>query len=89
MTQQFDVRYSAKFDRERRRQAMVYGIFGIAASMLSFILGVHAMREHRWVDVAPGQSHLFLPPWFVMLVSFVFLALNLWMMWKNRPNLSQ
>jgi hypothetical protein len=85
MTQQFQVRYSAKFTRERRRQALGYGIFGIVVSILSLILGVHAMRAHRWVDIAPGQSHLFLPPWFFILISFAFLALNLWMMWKNRP----
>jgi hypothetical protein len=84
MTQRFEVRYSAKFARERRRQAMGYGIFGIVVSILSFILGVHALHAHRWVDVAPGQSHLFLPPWLFILISVVFLALNLWMMWKNR-----
>jgi lysylphosphatidylglycerol synthetase-like protein (DUF2156 family) len=80
----FEVRYSPKMLRERRRHDLRMALFAILIAIFTLVMAFVAHRNHTWVDVGRPQESLTFPPSLVALVGVALLFFGAWTLWKNR-----
>jgi hypothetical protein len=79
------VRYSEEVLRQERRKSRTYGVFGIIAALCGLSLSYAGYRGHRWIDVGPMNQTFLVPPWAAALISILWLAGSLFLLFKARP----
>jgi hypothetical protein len=76
------VRYSEEVLRQERRKSRTYGVFGVIASLCGLAISYVGYRRHTWIDMGPMNQTFMVPPWAAALVSILWLAGSLFLLFK-------
>ncbi len=83
MADDFEVRYSPKLVRARRRSDLGAGGFSILLALVCFGVAFVAHRNHTWVDAGRMNQHVYVPPWLAVLVGLGLLYFGASLLWTN------
>jgi hypothetical protein len=83
----FEVRYSEKFLREKRRKDQRTRLFGTALMLFTAIVifkdTADAIRAHTWVNVASRiNQQVLVPPLIAGLLGLLILGISLFLAWE-------
>jgi O-antigen/teichoic acid export membrane protein len=79
----FEVRYSPRLIRERRRNDLRAGWFSIFLAFVCFVIAFIAHRNHTWVDAGRMFQHVYVPPWLAVLLGLGLLCFGASAVWTN------
>jgi hypothetical protein len=78
-------RYSEAVLRQERRKSRIYGAFGVIASLCGLAISYVGYRRHTWIDMGPMNQTFMVPPWAAALISVLWLAGSLFLLFRARP----